>query len=328
LEIIETLKYASKSYIALISNIKENARLFKFATEQKIYDICGLKIGGQPGQLPTVMVGSIFYHKDKTVTDEKTGVFDRIQAEQLLNAEQDISNATGNPRLVDVCASWPEAFPKEIDFVANAIRGPFTIDGTTADVRIAGIKYVEEVGLSNRVVYNSISPETKDNELEAIKDAKIRAALLLALNAKNPTITGRLAVIDTLIEKAKRAEVETMLIDTTVLDVPDPGPAGKTAYLVKEKYGLPCGCGAHNAVDMWHRRKKLSPDVHLTSSVVANIVPIIMGSNFMLYGPITSAARIYTPIAVTDAYIAYTMMQQYNIRPMINTHPLFRIFKT
>jgi tetrahydromethanopterin S-methyltransferase subunit H len=302
--------------------------LFKFNTEQKIYDICGLKIGGQPGQLPTVMIGSIFYHKDKIVIDAKAGIFEKTQAEQILNAEQDISMATGNPRLVDVCASWPEAFPKEIEFVASVAKGPFTIDGTTAEVRMAGAKYVKEVGLSERVVYNSISPETKDNELAAIRDAKIKAALLLALNTKNPTITGRLAVIDTLIEKAKNAGVETLLVDTTVLDVPDPGPAGKTAYLVKEKYGLPCGCGAHNAVDMWHRRKKLDPDSHLTSSVVANTLPVIMGSNFMLYGPITSAAKIYTPIAVTDAYIAYTMMQQYNIRPITNTHPLFRIFRT
>lgn len=302
--------------------------MFKFSTEQKIYEICGLKIGGQPGQLPTVMIGSIFYHKDKTVTDAKTGVFDKTQAEQLLKAEEDVSIATGNPRMVDVCASWPEAFPKEIEFVASAIKGPFTIDGTTAEVRMAGAKYVKEAGLSDRVVYNSITPETRDDELAAVKDANIKAALLLALNSKNPTISGRLSVIDILIEKAQAAGVDKMLIDTTVLDVPDPGPAGKTAYLVKEKYGLPCGCGAHNAVDMWHRRKKLEPDAHLTSSVVANVLPIIMGSSFMLYGPLGSATKMYPPIAVTDAYIAYTMMQQYNIRPLTNIHPLFRIFRT
>jgi tetrahydromethanopterin S-methyltransferase subunit H len=52
-----------------------------FKTEQKIFDIGGLKIGGQPGQLPTVAVGSIFYHKDKIVIDPKTGSFDRQKAE-------------------------------------------------------------------------------------------------------------------------------------------------------------------------------------------------------------------------------------------------------
>jgi tetrahydromethanopterin S-methyltransferase subunit H len=298
-----------------------------FKIEQKIFDIAGSKIGGQPGQLPTVLVGSIFYHKDKIVTDEKTGAFDRGKAEEILKGEEEISTKTGNPRIVDVCASWPQAFPKQIEFVANTISGPFTIDGATAEVRIAGAKYVQEVGLSERVVYNSITPEIREDEVAAIREAKIRSALLLALNSTNPTISGRLAVIEKLVEKAKTAGVEKMLIDTTVLDVPDPGPAGKTAYLVKEKYGLPCGCGAHNAVDMWHKRKKLDPDTYLTSSVVANVLPIIMGANFMLYGPIEGASRMYTPIAVADAYIAYSMIQAFNVRPLTSNHPIYKIFR-
>jgi tetrahydromethanopterin S-methyltransferase subunit H len=302
--------------------------MFKFGTEQKVFEIARVKVGGQPGQLPTVMVGSIFYHKDKLVLDPRTGSFDRDQAEQMLKTEETLCATTGNPRIVDVCASWCEAFPKFVDFVANTVKGPFTIDGTTAEVRMAGAKHVCEAGLSDRVVYNSINPETRDDEIAAVRDAGIKAAILLALNAKNPTISGRMAVIDKLLERAKSAGVEKLLVDTTVLDIPDPGPAGKTAYLVKERYGLPCGCGAHNAVEMWFKRKKLEPDAQLTSSVVANVVPIVMGSSFMLYGPVGNASRMYVPIAVTDAYVAYTMMQEYNIRPLVNTHPLFRIFRT
>jgi len=301
---------------------------FKFTKEQKIFDISGVKIGGQPGQLPTVMIGSIFYYKDKNVKDDKTGTFDKDKAEELLKAEEEISAKTGNPRIVDVCASWPQAFGKFIAFVANVIDGPFTIDGTTADVRIAGAKYAEETGLSKRVVYNSITPETKEAEISAIKEAKIKSAILLTLNSTNPTISGRLDVIDKSLEIVKSAGVENILIDTTVLDVPDPGPAGKTVYLVKEKYGLPAGCGAHNAVDIWHKRKNLDPETQLTSSVVANILPITMGANFALYGPIKNASKIYTPIAVADAYIAYSMMQKYGIKPLTNAHPIFRIFRT
>jgi tetrahydromethanopterin S-methyltransferase subunit H len=79
---------------------------------------------------------------------------------------------------------------------------------------------------------------------------------------------------------------------------------------------------------MWNKRKKLDPDAHLAASVVANVLPIIMGSSFMLYGPIQSASRMYVPIAVADAYIAYTMMQEYGCRPLTNTHPIFKIFRT
>jgi tetrahydromethanopterin S-methyltransferase subunit H len=302
--------------------------LFKFAKEQKIFEIAGVKIGGQPGQLPTVLIGSIFYYKDKVVKDEKTGDFDKGRAEELLRAEEEMSLKTGNPRIVDVCASWPKAFEKFIEFVANAIDGPFIIDGTTADVRIAGAKYVGETGLSERVVYSSITPEIKDAEISAIEEARIKSAILLLLNSSNPTINGRLAVVSTLLEKAQKAGITNILIDTTVVDVPDPGPAGKAIYLVKEGYGYPAGCGAHNAIDIWHKRKKLDPETYLTSSVVANIFPITMGANFMLYGPIKNAPKIYIPVAAADAYAAYSMRQEYGIRPLTSNHPLFKIFRT
>jgi tetrahydromethanopterin S-methyltransferase subunit H len=302
--------------------------LFKLEKEQKIFEIANIKVGGQPGQLPTVMIGSIFYHKDKIVKDEKTGEFDKKKAEELLNIEEEISAKTGNPRIIDVCASWPQSFEKYIDFVADMTNGPFTVDGTTTDVRIAGAKYVKETGLSKRVVYNSITPEIKDEEISAIKDAAIKSAILLTLNSTNPTITGRLAVIDRLLEKAKASGIENILIDATVMDVPDPGPASKAIYLIKNKYGFPAGCGAHNAIDIWHKRKKLDSERRLTCSVAANLLPIIMGANFMLYGPIENASRIYTPVAVADAYVAYSMMQEYRMKPLVSSHPIFRIFRT
>ena len=102
-------------------------RVFKFETEQKIFDIGNVKIGGQPGQLPTVMVGSIFYHGDKIIISEEEGTFDKLTAEHLLRQEAEISEKTGNPRMVDVCAAWPNAIIKFIDFVSEKIDGPFLV---------------------------------------------------------------------------------------------------------------------------------------------------------------------------------------------------------
>jgi tetrahydromethanopterin S-methyltransferase subunit H len=302
--------------------------LFKFTKKQRIFDIAGIKLGGQPGQHPTVMIGSIFYHKDGTVKNEKIGQFNEGKAEELLKAEEEMSAKTGNPRIIDVCASYPHSIDKFIDFVADVVEGPFAIDGTTAEVRIAGVKYAEEVGLSNRIVYNSITPETKDAEILAIRAATIKSALLLTLNSTNPTITGRLHVIDGLLKKAEKACIENTLIDTTVMDLPDPGPASKAVYLVKERYGLPAGCGSHNAIAMWHKRRRLDYETYLTSSVVADTLPIAMGANFMVYGPIKNAPRIYVPIAVADAYVSYSVMQEYGTKPSTDNHPIFQIFRT
>lgn len=301
--------------------------MFKFEKEQKIFDIAGVKIGGQPGQLPTVMIGTIFYHKDKIVKDEKTGEFDKESAEKLLKAKGEISSKTGNPGIVDVCSSWPQAFEKFIDFVADTIDGPFCIDGTTADVRIAGVKHVGETGLSKRVIYNSIEPQIKEAEISAIKDAKMKSAILLLLNTEKPVIAGRLEVTDKLLEQARMAGIENVLIDTAIFDILDPGPVGKTIYLVKDRYGYPAGCGAHNAIDIWNKRKKLSAETYFTGSVVANVLPVVMGANFMLYGPIKNAPNIYIPVAVTDAYVAYSMWQEYNHMPLTKNHPFFNLNK-
>ena len=301
--------------------------MFMFEKEQRVFEISGVKVGGQPGQLPTVMIGSIFYHKHKIMKDEKIGDFDRGRAEKLLEMEAELRDKTGNPGIVDVCCSWPQAFEKLIDFVAETINGPFAIDGATAEVRIAGAKYVGEVGLSESAVYNSITPQVKEDEILAIKEAKIKSAILLTFNTKNPTISGRLQVLNELLATAKKAGIENTLVDTAVLDIPDPGPVSRAIYLVKERYGLPAGAGTHNAVDRWKDRAGMSPVQYLLASSVADVFPITLGADFTLYGPIENALNAYFSCALADAYVAYSMIQQFGVRPLTKRHPLFKIFR-
>lgn len=152
---------------------------FKFDIEQKIFDVGGVKIGGQPGQLPTVMMGSIFYKNDKLVKDEKEGLFDREEAEELLRIEGETSTRYGNPRIIDVVGTTAKAMGKYIDFVADVTDAPFLIDGVSAEARIAGVKHISEVGLTHRAIYNSITYATTPQEIAAIKDSGLKTAILL-----------------------------------------------------------------------------------------------------------------------------------------------------
>ena len=70
----------------------------KFSTEQKVYSIAGVTIGGQPGEWPTVLMGSIFFSRRRIVTDPATGAFDAGKALQLLDREAAASRDTGIPR--------------------------------------------------------------------------------------------------------------------------------------------------------------------------------------------------------------------------------------
>jgi tetrahydromethanopterin S-methyltransferase subunit H len=300
--------------------------MFRFQKEQQVFDIGGVNVGGQPGQLPTVMVGSIFYSGHKILKDEKRGEFDGIKAQKLLKIEEELRDKTGNPRIIDVCCSWPEAFEHLIDFVADNTDSPFAIDGTTPQVKMAGLHHVAEVGLSSRVVYNSILPSAKEDEISAIKATGVKSAILLTLNTKNPTIAGRLEVVDGLLALAQKAGIEKPLIDATILDRPDPGPVSKTIYVMKERYGLPVGAGAHNAVARWVEKAKLGGTPRLLASSVANALPIALGANFMLYGPIETAPTAYFYCSLTDAYVAYSVRQEFRTRPSTSAHPLQRIF--
>jgi len=300
--------------------------LFKFETEQKVFDIGGVKVGGQPGQYPTALIGSIFFHGDKTVLDEKIGTFDKEAVEVSIKQAEEFSEKTGNPSIIDIVGAWPEALAKYIDFVADTTDSTFLVDGTTSEVRIAGVKRVKEAGLTDRVIYNTIMPGYKQEELDTLKKSEVKSAILLTFNPKMPTLSGRLEVLEGLLKAADQAGIEKPLVDTAILDVPDPGPAGKTIFLVKKRYGLPAGCGAHNAIDRWHQRKKLDKMRYCMSSAVAFTSIIAMGGNFLLYGPLGRAPQVFPTVALADAYVAYSMRQEYGIGPAVKNHPLTRIF--
>ena len=44
---------------------------FHFEKEQKTFQIGDIKVGGQPGENPTVLLASMFHKGDKIVTDRK-----------------------------------------------------------------------------------------------------------------------------------------------------------------------------------------------------------------------------------------------------------------
>ncbi|MCX8171186.1 MAG: tetrahydromethanopterin S-methyltransferase subunit H, partial [Candidatus Bathyarchaeota archaeon] len=102
--------------------------MFRFSREQLVYEISGVKVGGQPGENPTVMIGSMFYKGDKIVHDEKSGAFDQGAAETLICRLEEISDKTGLPAMLDVVCSNPENARKYLEFAAEATEMPLLID--------------------------------------------------------------------------------------------------------------------------------------------------------------------------------------------------------
>ena len=88
-------------------------------------------------------------------------------------------DAGDTERMLDVVGATPQAIEKHLEFAAEVTQSPLLIDGTTVEVRLAGLEYVAKAGLADRIVYNSIQPGIDDEELAAIRKAGVQSAILL-----------------------------------------------------------------------------------------------------------------------------------------------------
>ncbi|MCW4035734.1 MAG: tetrahydromethanopterin S-methyltransferase subunit H, partial [Candidatus Bathyarchaeota archaeon] len=126
-----------------------------------------------PGRDPTVLIGTIFYRKQALVEDEKRGIFDTEEAERLIRQQEELSDVTGNPCMLDIEGSTAQSLERYIGFASEATDIPLLIGGPTPEVRQAGLRLARDTGISGRCVYNSLMPGCRKEEVEAIKDADV-----------------------------------------------------------------------------------------------------------------------------------------------------------
>jgi tetrahydromethanopterin S-methyltransferase subunit H len=307
--------------------------VFKFEKEQYVSDIAGVKVGGQPGEYPTVLVPSIFYDGHKIVKDPVNGEFDRQRAEILVNKLIELSEKTGNPFFLDVVGNTSEALIRYVDFISNLTQSPFLVDGPSEQVRIPAMEQIKEMGLMSRAIYNSIDYHATDRELNSLRDLGVQNAIVMAFDPKKPLAEGRASILKGysgqrgLMNAAEMAGIKNVLVDTGVLDVPSIGIAARAVQLVKNEFGLPTGCAPANAVTGWKRVKKgefgsVAYNVCLGGSVV---VTQMSGANFVLHGPIEFAEAAFPACAMTDAIIAYAA-KRLGTTTKTQNHPLYKIF--
>jgi len=299
--------------------------MLQFEKEQKVYEISGVKIGGQLGENPTVMIGSIFYKGDKIVKDEKTGTFDQERAEELIAKLEEISDRTGLPAMLDVVCSEPQVAEKYLEFAADATGMPISIDAVSEEAGLKGIECAKELGMVERTIFNSLNPETKLQIYEKIEEVGLDSAIALTYSTRAIISSKeRVKLLDTLIPRAETAGIRNVLVDTVVMDIATLGLACKAIYEVKNKFGYPAGCGAHNAVESWRALKK-KKDKMLTAvcSSIVNGLPIAIGADFVLYGPINAAEYMFPAISLIDASYGQVLMEE-GKRPS-PTHPRFKV---
>ncbi|MEM0026935.1 MAG: tetrahydromethanopterin S-methyltransferase subunit H [Ignisphaera sp.] len=274
--------------------------MFNYKTQQKVFEISGVKFGGTGFENPPVLIGTIFYHGHKIVADAKQGVFDKSKAEELIKLVEEMSSKTKIPAMIDVVAGSPDAMVKYLEFVSNITKMPISIDSPDINIMRSGFQYAKEAGFIDRVIYNSLTAKSKDEEYKLLQEYGVKATIALLYTDKIMDVEARIKNLETILTKALNYGIEKILVDTFVIDIPSLSVAMKTMIEIKSRYGLPVGSGAHNAVSTQRKafKERFGVEGYRACEIASNIATLVIGADFLLYGPIESAKEVF-PAAYT-----------------------------
>lgn len=300
--------------------------MIKFAAEQKTYTIAGVKVGGQPGQYPTLLIGSIFFSGHKIVKDPLKGIFDKDKAKALLDADAEASARTGNPRFIDVIGDTGPALINYLEFVAQHTDAPMLVDSFSTQARIEAVRHFAGSEIAPRLVYNSIAEDYTDEEIDTLRECGIKSSVIMAFSTATPRPKQRIKLLEEkLLPAAKRAGIENILVDPGVLDIASIGWTALAIREIKDQMGYPCGCAPSNALFTWEKLRAQGKPVFEAAAAAAFTLTQTQGADFVHYGPIRSAPWVYQAAATVDAMTAYAGRVT-GVRPATEDHPLYRIF--
>lgn len=299
--------------------------MLHFTRAQEVVQIGGVTFGGQPGEYPTVLMGALFYSGDRLLAEPDSAEFDRAAAGALVQQALTSCRAVGVPLVLDLVCATPAQARAFVGFGLEVSDQPILIDGTTPEVRLAGLREAAERQAQDRVIFNSVSSGVSDDELRLAVGLGCRSAVIMLVNSRNPTVRGKLAAAREQVPRAYRLGFENLLLDLAVLDIVDVGTCAATIPRLKEEFGLPCGCSpTHTHKERWIKAKMFSPAAQAAARVSCATMLQSAGASFFMYD--LKQIEVIPAMAMVDAEIAYAA-REWQVRPQTPEHPLLRVFR-
>ncbi len=299
--------------------------MFSFTKEQNIYEISGIKIGGQPGIYPTVLFGGLFFKGEPNF----------ISAEKHLKRMLNLSKKLGNPSIPDFFIRKEQYIEKILNFIEKKFpkNHPFSIDIIEPDLKIKSLELLDKKNLLSRTIYNSIHVGITNEERDALRLHTPNMAIIVAFNPKDKSPDGRIEVLqnganltDTgLLNITKKLGIKKILVDTAAMAPGDySGAAIAAVPVIKEELGLPTGCAIHNVVE---KSKWLDDFKSVRKQVDAssNVSIPMFGGDFAIFGPIHNSDIVFPMIAWQDILISEYVENYFGIIPD-DSHPRRKLF--
>lgn len=307
--------------------------MFGIKTEQKVGEIGGIKIGGQPGDYPTICCFSIFQESDKLFDKgARRKGFNEKRAEEILKSVDKFTDEMGVPAMADIVASPGEKFDKYIDFVTSVSKMPFCIDAIMMKSKIEGAAYCAEKGLLDRMFYNSLTvwEENIETEIKEISQIGVKNVLLVAFDMADQMATGRITGTQKLLNAIEKvgAKFETIIVDTSVLNAPATAICGSANRLIKEKWGFATASAPSNGSYMMFKQYKEKWDFKSWAGMDAGLEALaaFYFNDLIFTGPMAGSGRVMPAVAVGDAFLATAVFDETKQLPKDPNHPLFKLW--
>jgi tetrahydromethanopterin S-methyltransferase subunit H len=299
--------------------------MFSFTKDQKIINISGINIGGQPGIYPTALIGGMFFKGEPNFS------FAEEQIKKMLN----LSKKLGIPSIPDFFVRKEQFIEKILNFIEKKYPKdlPFSIDIIEPDLKIKTLENLDKKNLLSRTIYNSIHVGITDEERDYLKIYTPNAAIIVAFNPKDKSPDGKIEILKSganlidsgLLDISKKLGIKKILVDSAAMAPGDySGAAIASIPVIKEELGLPTGCAIHNVVE----KSKWLDDFKLARKQVdasSNVNIPMFGGDFAIFGPIHNSEIVLPIIAWQDILISEYVENYFGILPN-KLHPRRKLF--
>ena len=300
--------------------------LFRFDTPQQVFDIWGAQVGGQPGERPPLLMFNMFQTKDKLVKKRKPPEWDREAYTQRVKEIEKLSVEFGIPVLVGLVAPTEEEMIAYTEFFLSVSdKLPFGVDTWTLEARLAAARYISKLGIQQRFNYNSITAWDPDipGQVAELRSLGIRSVILQPFDMEDKRPSGRMKSLEQMMASVEGAGFESVLVDTTVMNLPTHGFCLLANRMVKEEYGLPAGNAPANASYMWTNcLKNWGPEAFRGMDAGMSALSTVLWSDWMQCGPMTGMRRVFAAVAAATAILAVMAWEESADLPEDPNHPL------
>ncbi len=301
--------------------------MLRYALPQKVCHIGGLKVGGQPGENPPLLIGSMFQKGDILVESRKEHKFNQKAARERIHEMERLSRETGVPGMVAMVANTVDETKTYVDFLVSVTDMPFAIDIWVQKTRLAAARYIAELGLQDRLLYNSLTPWDENIEAQAaeLKELGIKHVVVQAFDVEDKRPSGRVKSLKRMLPLLQKGNFQSILVDTAVMNLPATTFSLAANHLIKQEFGLPVGCAPANGTYMWRKTLK-KWNRNRFAAVDAGIHAIAaLASDFLFYGPMTGTSRVFPAVAAATCLLTTLAYGEGEPLPR-QAHPLNLLF--